>query len=84
VLNRGVEAETLNEIVRLATAAGCDRVLGSYLPTSKNGMVRDLYTTLGFAKTAEYADRTEFVLETAQAERRTTHIHIARRAYDPE
>jgi len=48
VLKRGVEQETLNEIVRRAKVLQCDRVLGTYIPSKKNGMVKDLYCNLGF------------------------------------
>jgi predicted enzyme involved in methoxymalonyl-ACP biosynthesis len=48
VLKRQVEEQVLNEIVRLAKEADCTRVRGVYLPTAKNGMVRDLYPRLGF------------------------------------
>ncbi len=41
VLKRQVEEEVLNEIVRLAGANGCSRVVGVYMPTAKNGMVRE-------------------------------------------
>ena len=48
VLMRQVEEEVLNEIVRLAAVNGCQTVLGTYLPTAKNAMVRELYPRMGF------------------------------------
>ncbi len=48
VLKRGVEQETLNEIIRQAAKHGCKTVKGIYIPTKKNGMVSTLYPTLGF------------------------------------
>jgi FkbH-like protein len=52
VLKRGMEAFTLNAIVDLARGSGFKVVAGEYLPTAKNGMVRDHYQQLGF----EYRD----------------------------
>jgi len=48
VLKRGVEQETLNEIVRRAILLKCERVVGIYMPSKKNAMVKDLYCSLGF------------------------------------
>jgi len=48
VLKRGMEAYTLNSIVELAKANGYEQVVGEYIPTSKNEMVRDHYKNLGF------------------------------------
>jgi acyl carrier protein len=48
VLKRQVEEEVLNEIVRLARLRDAGAVHGVYLPTAKNGMVRDHYAQLGF------------------------------------
>ncbi len=47
VLNRTVEQAVFKWIVE--RAAGRD-VVGEYLPTEKNGLVRGLYRTLGFAR----------------------------------
>lgn len=48
VLKRGMEAFTLNTIVGLAGENGFKTIAGEYLPTAKNGMVRDHYKQLGF------------------------------------
>ncbi|MEG1875110.1 MAG: HAD-IIIC family phosphatase [Angelakisella sp.] len=48
VLKRGMEQAMLDALVSLAAARGVTRLLGRYLPTAKNGMVRDFYTTMGF------------------------------------
>jgi FkbH-like protein len=53
VLKRQVEEEILNEIVRLARERGCARVIGKYIPTAKNGMVRELYPKMGFMHSRE-------------------------------
>jgi FkbH-like protein len=49
VLGRQVEPTTLNLVAESAKRLGARRVLGDYLPTKKNGMVRDHYSKLGFA-----------------------------------
>jgi predicted enzyme involved in methoxymalonyl-ACP biosynthesis len=79
VLKRQVEEEVFNELLRLARLHGLARIRGVYLPTAKNGMVRDLYTTLGFTCSLDQPDRREFVLETAAARPFTTRIDISRR-----
>jgi len=38
----------LNKIVEIAKKAGCKTVTGEYLPTPKNGMVKDHFTKLNF------------------------------------
>ena len=50
VLKRGMENFTLNTMVEKAKAAGYKKIIGEYLPTSKNKMVENHYTGLGFAK----------------------------------
>ncbi len=49
VLGREIEAATLNVLAAQAAAMGAHALSGEYLPTAKNGMVRDHYTRLGFA-----------------------------------
>lgn len=48
VLKRGVEKFVLNEIVDIAQYRGCDTIVGEYLPTAKNVIVKDHYRNLGF------------------------------------
>ena len=49
VLGRNVEEATLNILVERARKLGCETLLGSYQPTSKNGIVSDHYQRLGFS-----------------------------------
>ena len=62
VLKRGMEDFTLNAMVAVAKERGYKRIVGEYLPTTKNGMVADHYGKLGFAKVGE-ADTSRWVLE---------------------
>jgi FkbH-like protein len=56
VLGRQVEPTTLNLIAQQAQALGARRLVGSYVPTKKNGMVRNHYAGLGFTVMQEGAD----------------------------
>jgi FkbH-like protein len=49
VLGRQVEPTSLNLIASEARRLGARRLIGEYLPTKKNGMVRDHYEKLGFS-----------------------------------
>ncbi len=48
VLGRQVEPTTLNLVAEQAQRLGARRLVGEYVPTSKNAMVRDHYARLGF------------------------------------
>lgn len=50
VLKRGMENFTLNTIVSWAKEHGYKKIIGEYLPTLKNGMVKEHYPNLGFEK----------------------------------
>lgn len=56
VLKRGVEDLLLNELVNEARARGLSRLLGDYLPTAKNALVKEHYARLGFEQTSADAD----------------------------
>ncbi|HEY1750703.1 MAG TPA: HAD-IIIC family phosphatase [Caulobacteraceae bacterium] len=56
VLERGVEATLVNELARLALKAGARSLIGTYRPTPRNGLVRELYERLGFAGEAAAED----------------------------
>ena len=49
VLGRQVEPATLNLVAALAGRLGAKRLIGDYLPTGRNAMVKDHYARLGFA-----------------------------------
>lgn len=56
VLKRGMENFTLNTMVEEARRRGYKKIVGEYLPTLKNQMVREHYDQLGFTKVREQAD----------------------------
>ncbi|MFN8640372.1 MAG: HAD-IIIC family phosphatase [Candidatus Binatia bacterium] len=53
VLGRGVEAFAMNSVVDFARQHGYRAVVGHYLPTAKNAMVKDFYARFGYAKVGE-------------------------------
>jgi FkbH-like protein len=83
VLKRQVEEEVLNELARLAKARDCQCLLGTFLPTPKNEMVRDFYSRMGFTLTAESETKREFELRLDAFQPVLTKIKIVRRAYEP-
>jgi FkbH-like protein len=52
VLGRQVEAETINQLCRIAQDRGFTNIIGDYFPTPKNALVRDIYARMGFAHVA--------------------------------
>ena len=50
VLKRGVEAMLLNYVFAAANKRGLSRIVGNYIPTAKNALVREHYQTLGFTR----------------------------------
>jgi FkbH-like protein len=53
VLQRGVESFTMNNIFSHAARLGAKRVVGHYLPTKKNDMVKGFFKSFGFEKVAD-------------------------------
>ena len=53
VLKRGMEEFIINKVVSLAKEKGCKKLIGEYLPTAKNAMVKDIYPNNGFVKIDE-------------------------------
>ncbi len=49
VLGRQVEQATLNLVADQARKLGAKKLIGEYIPTKKNGMVRNHYLNLGFS-----------------------------------
>ena len=50
VLKRDMEFAMLDVLVKKASEKGVTTLIGHYLPTKKNGMVKELYTDLGFTR----------------------------------
>jgi FkbH-like protein len=75
VLKRQVEELVLNELAGLAQAKGCSRLVGVYLPTAKNGMVRDHYPRMGFEPCSITPECAEYVLDLDSFRPRPTKIN---------
>lgn len=68
VLQRGVEQVARNALVDAARAHGCSKIVGEFIPTAKNGLVRDHFAKLGFAHTGTgEADATSWSLDVSAA-----------------
>jgi FkbH-like protein len=77
VLGRQVEATTLNVISLAARKLGARRLIGEYIPTKKNGMVKDHYAKLGFTVTeTDPAGGSRAVLDLAGYQSAETFIHV--------
>jgi FkbH-like protein len=69
VLKRGMENFTLNTIVKYAKECNVKKIIGEYILTAKNIMVKDHYKDLGFVQNGElweldvntYADKKCFI-----------------------
>lgn len=56
VLQRGVEDAMMDRLVEEARARGIRNIVGVYLPTAKNGMVKEHYLKMGFTRMEETGD----------------------------
>jgi FkbH-like protein len=53
VLGRKVEHTVLQFLLEVAAERGIRRIIGQYIPTERNGLVRDHYSKLGFRQSAD-------------------------------
>ncbi|MGN0589899.1 MAG: HAD-IIIC family phosphatase [Ruminiclostridium sp.] len=74
VLKREMELAMLDKLIEAAKARGIRKILGYYYPTKKNGMVKELYGSFGFTKTADNDGNTLWELLTEGYENKTKHI----------
>jgi FkbH-like protein len=75
VLGRQMEKFMFDRLVEAARAQGIREIVGVYRQTQKNGLVRDHYDQLGFAKTANTPEEVRYSLVVpATEETRATHI----------
>jgi len=72
VLARGVEQFIMNHVFEYAAQAGLTQVLGEYVPTEKNAMVRDFYRQFGFSQSSAGGNR--WALDVAAYQPRETFI----------
>jgi FkbH-like protein len=74
VLARGVEQHLMNKVVRIAREEGLAAITGEYIPTAKNGMVKEFFTQFGFEKVAEADGRSRWRLDVAAYQPRAVYI----------
>ncbi|MGO9469313.1 MAG: HAD-IIIC family phosphatase [Isosphaeraceae bacterium] len=74
VLQRGVEEFARNELVELAREEGRARILGTYIPTSKNSMVEHHYARLGFEPDGSDGARTFWCLSSREGLQPMSHF----------
>ena len=66
VFKRQMEMAMFAELVRHAKERNADKIIGQFIPSKKNGLVRDLYQDLGFTRISEEENGTvhwELVLD---------------------
>lgn len=75
VLGRGVEQFAMNRVVELAHRHGCETIVGTYIPTAKNAMVKEFYAQFGFqsAESGEQ-DETRWSLEVGRYEQQAVYM----------
>jgi FkbH-like protein len=74
VLKRGLEDTMLDALVEAVRAQGGGELLGRYLPTAKNAMVKDFYGSMGFQPYKQ--DPAEWTLSLAGYVPRNRHIKV--------
>jgi FkbH-like protein len=85
VLARGVEEYLMNYVVREAARLNLGFVSGEYIPTAKNGMVKDFFSKFGFEKAGDVQDgSTHWRLRVADYEERKIHIQPEVKDIQPE
>lgn len=74
VLTRGVEQFMMNHVVAQAVSLGLERVVGEYVPTAKNAMVREFFRQFGFTRSS--AADNQWILEVANYQPQETFIRL--------
>jgi FkbH-like protein len=70
VLGRCIEEAVLQDIISNARKAGANKLIGTYIPTARNILVKEHYKKLGFTKTAVNKNGEEtWELDITRAER---------------
>lgn len=61
VLMRGVEAALMNALMQCARETGVEEVIGEFIPTQRNTMVKDFYRNMGFLPSGQNGEAVRFV-----------------------
>lgn len=78
VLARGVEQIMMNHVVAKAAQLSLTRVVGEYISTAKNGMVRDFFQQFGFTRASSTGD--QWTLDVAAYQPHETVIRLLQSA----
>jgi FkbH-like protein len=78
VIGRTLEDTMLDELTRAALGHGCTVIRGVYIPTAKNGLVRELYLRLGFELARVEDGTTEWVREIGPGDSGARFIEVQR------
>jgi FkbH-like protein len=82
VLGRKVEDMVLCEVLAHAARRGIERVIGRYVPTERNALVKDHYAKLGFTPIGEHDDgATVWEMSTATP-KPVEHFAVHRNGFD--
>ena len=74
VLKRGMEEFIFNNIFEIARKKGLKQVKGEYIPTEKNGLVKDLFENFGFKRVSSEDTAELWILPTDEYEVRSVQI----------
>lgn len=74
VLKREVEILVFKKIVETSIQWSCDSILGEYLPTPKNSIVKDLYPDLGFSILEKNEKKYTYIYDLSKKFTKTTSI----------
>ena len=75
VLGRKIEDVMLASVCAFARATCARRVVGEFIPTAKNGQVRDIYPRFGFATVKDGPDGSLYALPVQQAPQAPAGLH---------
>lgn len=79
VLKRQVEHTMMNELMKLAKQHGFTRVIGQFISSGKNRIVKDLYSTMGFSLIQSTESEATFEAFPATYQEFRTHIRVTTR-----
>jgi len=76
VLERGMEEFILRHLIALSISAGHSLLIGRYIPTAKNALVRNLYGNLGFTQRLATAGTLDWFLDIPSQSRNDRRLFI--------
>ena len=76
VLKREIEKETLNHIMKICSKNKIKKIVGKYLPTKKNIIVKNHYPDLGFTNEIQHEGYTSWNIDVEQYKAFKTTIKV--------